>query len=182
MSDDTRFRKQFGARRSAVRTSRAKTATGSGGSAARQRTLTEISSGGVVYRKRGKRLDVALIAVGEPPRWQLPKGLVDAGERPEETARREVREETGIESSVVASLDRIGYWYQRTERGTRVRVRKFVHFFLLKYRSGSVRNHDHEVHDAKWFPLADAAQLLAFPGERAVLTEAASRLREDGEG
>jgi 8-oxo-dGTP pyrophosphatase MutT (NUDIX family) len=143
------------------------------------RTRTEISSGGVVYRKRGERLDVALIAVGDPPRWQLPKGLVDKGENPEETAVREVREEAGIESTVIAPLERIGYWYQRTEKGVRVRIRKFVHFFLLKYRSGSVRNHDLEVNDARWVPLADAPKMLAFAGERAVLAEALERLQRE---
>lgn len=164
-------RKTTGARRPAPR--RTKTADSS-----RQRTLTEVSSGGVVFRKRGKRLDVALISVGEPPRWQLPKGLVDEGERAEDTARREVREETGIESTLVAPLERIGYWYQRVENGTRVRVRKFVHFFLFRYRSGSVRNHDHEVREARWVPIEEAASMLAFPGERAVLAEAAERLKE----
>jgi 8-oxo-dGTP pyrophosphatase MutT (NUDIX family) len=142
------------------------------------RTLTEVSSGGVVYRKRADRLDVALISVGDPPRWQLPKGLVNQGERAEDTAVREVREETGISATVVAPLDRIGYWYQRMEKGARIRVRKFVHFFLLRYRSGSVRNHDHEVVDARWVPLEDAAEMLAFPGERQVLRAAGERIRE----
>lgn len=145
--------------------------------AARAPVRTEISSGGIVYRKRAGRIDVALISVGEPPRWQLPKGLVDRGERPEETAVREVREEAGVQSTIVAPLDRIGYWYQRTEAGTRVRVRKFVHFYLLRYRSGSVRQHDAEVLEARWIPLDDAGEMLAFASERAVLAEAAEKLK-----
>jgi 8-oxo-dGTP pyrophosphatase MutT (NUDIX family) len=163
----------------ARKTSRKATPKTAAAGTTRLQTRTEISSGGVVYRRRGARLDVALIAVGDPPRWQLPKGLVDKGERPEETAVREVREEAGIESIVVAPLERIGYWYQRTEKGTRVRVRKFVHFFLLRYRSGSVRNHDHEVSEARWVPLADAPKMLAFAGERTVLGEALQRLEGD---
>lgn len=138
---------------------------------------TEISSGGVVYRKRAGRIDVALISVGEPPRWQLPKGVVDHGEKPEETAVREVHEETGVHATIVAPLERIGYWYQRSENGERVRVRKFVHFYLLRYISGNVRQHDNEVLEARWVPLDDAEAMLAFASERAVLAEAAGILR-----
>lgn len=144
---------------------------------ARPPVRTEISSGGVVYRKRAGAIDVVLISVGEPARWQLPKGLVDRGEKPEETAVREVREEAGVQSTIVAPLDRIGYWYQRTEGGKRVRVRKFVHFYLLRYRSGNVRQHDAEVLEARWVPLDDARAMLAFASERTVLAEAAEQLR-----
>jgi 8-oxo-dGTP pyrophosphatase MutT (NUDIX family) len=143
---------------------------------------TEVSSGGVVYRKRAGRIDVALISVGDPPRWQLPKGLVDRGEEPEETAIREVREETGVQAVVVAPLERIGYWYQRTENGERVRVRKFVHFYLLRYRSGNVRQHDNEVLEARWVPLDDVAAMLAFASERAVVAEAAKKLGDERSG
>lgn len=136
----------------------------------------------MVYRKRAGRVDVALISVGEPPRWQLPKGLVDRGEKPEDTAVREIREEAGVQATIVAPLDRIGYWYQRTEKGTRVRVRKFVHFYLLRYRSGNVRQHDNEVLEARWVPLDDAGAMLAFPSEREVLAEAAQKLRSEAGG
>lgn len=145
--------------------------------APRPRVRTEISSGGVVCRKRAGRTDVALISVGEPPRWQLPKGVVDHGEQPEETAVREVREETGVHATIVAPLERIGYWYQRSENGERVRVRKFVHFYLLRYISGNVRQHDNEVLEARWVSLDDAGAMLAFASERAVLVEAAGILR-----
>ena len=137
---------------------------------------TETSSGGVVYRRRAGRVDVALISVGEPPRWQLPKGLVDRGEKPEETAVREVREETGVQATIVSPLERIGYWYQRSGNGERVRVRKFVHFYLLRYSSGNVRQHDNEVLEARWVPLEEAGAMLAFASERAVLAEAARTL------
>lgn len=120
--------------------------------------------------------------MGEPPRWQLPKGLVDRGEKPEETAVREVREEAGVQATLVAPLDRIGYWYQRTEKGARVRVRKFVHFYLLRYRSGNVRQHDSEVLEARWVPLDDAGGMLAFATERKVLVEAARKLSGEPAG
>jgi len=136
-------------------------------------TLTQTSAGGVAYRRQGAGIEVALIAVGENRRWQLPKGLVDKGESPEEAARREVREEAGIETELVQPLDRIEYWYYGTEpNGARVRYHKFVHFYLLRYLTGEVQDHDAEVADARWVEIVKAKELLAFASERRVLERA----------
>ena len=135
-------------------------------------TKEQVSAGGVAYRRRGGRVEVALISVGEPARWQLPKGLVGRGETPEETALREVREETGLEAELIAPLEKIEYWYFANERGARVRYHKFVHFFLMRYTSGSTADHDAEVNEARWFDLRDAQASLAFKGERQILERA----------
>lgn len=138
-------------------------------------TQTQVSAGGVVFRAlAGGGAEVALISVGEPPRWQLPKGLVDPGEKPETTAVREVREEAGIEATIVEKLKLVEYWYQSSAAGKRVRYHKFVHFFLMKYISGSVDDHDHEVNEARWVELRKALETIAFKSERAVLEQAAS--------
>jgi 8-oxo-dGTP pyrophosphatase MutT (NUDIX family) len=142
-------------------------------------TRDQVSAGGVAYRGGAGRWEFALILTGTParPRWQLPKGLVDEGESPEATAVREVREEAGIETELVAPLERIEYWYVGTERGgQRVRYHKFVHFFLLRYLAGDVADHDHEVQEARWFPVGEAAAILAFPSERKVVEQAAGLL------
>ena len=136
-------------------------------------TKTQISAGGVVFRRRDDaRVEVALISVGEGNRWQLPKGLVDAGESAEAAAVREAREETGIETELLAPVDKIEYWYYSTNRGQRVRFHKFVHFYLLRYLSGDVREHDAEVNEARWVEIDEALAMLAFKGEREVLTRA----------
>jgi 8-oxo-dGTP pyrophosphatase MutT (NUDIX family) len=135
-------------------------------------TVEQVSAGGVAFRAAGSGIDVALICVGDRRRWQLPKGIVDPGESPEVAAVREVREEAGIEVELLAPIDTIDYWYIGTNRGSRVRFHKLVHCFLLRYLSGDVRDHDHEVHEARWVPIAEATGVLAFPTERKVVERA----------
>ena len=141
-------------------------------------TKTQVSAGGVVFRRRGPRAEVALISVGEKNRWQLPKGLVGKGESPEEAALREAREETGLDAELAGPIDKIEYWYVSTERGARVRYHKFVHFYLMRYRSGDTADHDHEVNEARWVEIGEATRMLAFRGERAVLERAREMVEE----
>lgn len=128
-----------------------------------------MSAGGVVWRRRGGAVEVALIAVGEANRWQLPKGLIGRGESPERAALREVREETGLEAEIVAPLDTVEYWYFAKAGAARVRFHKLVHFFLMRFVAGDVAEHDAEVNEARWVELEEAAGMLAFKGERKVL-------------
>jgi 8-oxo-dGTP diphosphatase len=139
-------------------------------------TKTQISAGGVAYRRRNGRVQVALISVGTNPRWQLPKGLMDNGEKTEEAAQREVREETGLETTLEKLIDKIEYWYFATEKGSRVRYHKFVYFYLLKYVKGDVRNHDNEVNEARWYEIEKAAEVLAFDSEKKVVRKAVELL------
>jgi 8-oxo-dGTP pyrophosphatase MutT (NUDIX family) len=132
-----------------------------------------VSAGGVVFRRRGSLVEVALISVGGERRWQLPKGLVDAGETPEAAALREVREETGLAAEIVAPLEVIEYWYFSKGRATgRVRFHKQVHFFLMRYESGDVSDHDAEVNEARWVEITEAAGTLTFKTERKVVERA----------
>ena len=150
----------------------------------RSPTRRQVSAGGIAVRDGAKGPEVALILVGPrgKPRWQLPKGLVDEGETAETAALREVREEAGVETEIVAPLEPVQYWYWGTEAGARVRFHKVVHFYLLRYLSGHVEDHDHEVHEARWVSMAEAADMLAFKSERRVLEEAAARWGRQGDG
>jgi 8-oxo-dGTP pyrophosphatase MutT (NUDIX family) len=135
-------------------------------------TKEQVSAGGVVFRQRGRVFEVALISVGEQGRWQLPKGLVGRMESPEEAALREVREETGLACEIVAPLELVEYWYFSKGGARRVRFHKRVHFYLMRYLSGDVSEHDDEVNEARWVEIEETAVMLAFKGERKALVEA----------
>src|SRR3954454_14118218 len=129
----------------------------------------EVSYGGVVVRGD----DVMVIVPrGRRRVLGLPKGGQNVGETPEETAAREVREETGITAVVEEPLGDVSYIYRRGGR----RVHKTVHFFLCRFVSGDTADHDHEVEDARWIPLLDARTDLSYPGERAMIDRALSIL------
>ena len=135
-------------------------------------TKLQFSAGGVAFRKQDGRIDVALISVGADDRWQLPKGLVDKGESTEDAALREVREEAGIDTEIVTRIDKVEYWYFWEENGQRIRYHKFVYFYLLRYKAGDVRDHDHEVNDARWVDIDDAIKMLAFDNEKKIMEKA----------
>jgi 8-oxo-dGTP pyrophosphatase MutT (NUDIX family) len=102
----------------------------------------------------------------------LPKGHPEQGESAQEAALREVREETGLEATPVEKLGDIRYWYARDGD----RVLKIVSFFLLRYRSGRLEDHDHEVEEALWIPLEEAPARLAYRGEKDTAKTALSRV------
>lgn len=132
----------------------------------------QTSAGGVVFRGDTEGVEVVIVSVGGQNRWQLPKGLVDAGENPEITAVREAREEGGVSSEVVQPIETIEYWYAGLENGIRVRFHKRVHFYLLRYLSGDTKDHDWEVNEARWVPIDEATSQLAFDNERRVMERA----------
>ena len=122
----------------------------------------------------------AIRPAGKPEgTWALPKGLIGPGERAELTALREVTEETGVEATPVEKLGDVRYVY--TWAGER--VFKVVSFFLLRYRSGRLGDipaeHAHEVAEARWLPLEEAPQLLAYKGEREMAAKALERFSEE---
>jgi 8-oxo-dGTP pyrophosphatase MutT (NUDIX family) len=137
--------------------------------------IREFSAGGLCVRHMRGRDYVAAVRVKGGTVLALPKGHIEKGEKGAEAAAREVREEAGVSGELVEKLGDVRYWYSRDGE----RVMKNVVFFLFRYRSGSVRDHDHEVDSAEWVPLEDAPRLLAYRGERQMAEAALSALGQE---
>jgi 8-oxo-dGTP pyrophosphatase MutT (NUDIX family) len=139
------------------------------------KTRFEHSAGGVVARERDGSVELVLASrrtrKGELV-WGLPKGLVEEGERPEDAAVREVREETGLEASLRHSLGEITYWFVWGGE----RVRKKVSFYLMEGVGGDISAHDHEMEEVRWFPLGEALAAAAYKTEQDVIRRAADAL------
>ena len=136
---------------------------------------SEFSAGGVVMND-----DQEIIVIVPTRRaadgskvLALPKGHPDGEESPLQAALREVREEAGVQAEVVETLGEVRYWYQRGGR----RIAKVVEFFLLRYVSGDVEDHDHEVEHARWVPAAEAVEMLTYAGERDMVRRALSQVQ-----
>jgi 8-oxo-dGTP pyrophosphatase MutT (NUDIX family) len=142
----------------------------------------EFSAGAVVVRSMAGRQWLAAVRPGGKPEgvWALPKGLIDPGEGAQETALREVAEETGVEGEPVAKLGDVRYVY--TWDGER--IFKIVSFFLVRYRHGRIDDippaHRHEVTEARWLPLEEAPRLLAYKGEKEMAEKALMMLAAGG--
>jgi 8-oxo-dGTP pyrophosphatase MutT (NUDIX family) len=133
---------------------------------------SEFSAGGVVVRDGSCIVIVPTRRAADGSRvLALPNGHPDGSESAADAALREVREETGVEATLVEKLGDIRYWYMRGGR----RISKVVSFFLLDYVRGELEDHDHEVEHAEWMALEDAARALTYRGERDVAAAALSR-------
>lgn len=144
---------------------------------ARLRNATATSAGGIVIRFEdgipqfvaGKRR-----RDGDAFTWTLPKGTPNPGETTEQTALREVVEETGLDVRITAPLESIDYTFM--QRG--IRIHKTVHYFLMEPIGGSLDRHDREFDEVRWIDLAAAGSLLTFATERSLVDRAAERVGE----
>jgi 8-oxo-dGTP pyrophosphatase MutT (NUDIX family) len=137
----------------------------------------EFSAGGVVVRGADCIVIVPTRrAAGGDQVLALPKGHPEPGESTADAALREVREEAGVDSTVREKLGDVKYWYQRNGR----RIAKTVSFFLLDYVAGEPGDHDHEVEQARWMTLEEAARSLTYKGERDMASRALSRSGPSG--
>jgi 8-oxo-dGTP pyrophosphatase MutT (NUDIX family) len=139
---------------------------------ARLRSSTATSAGGIVVRFDD---GIPSLVVGARRRdrdlltWTLPKGTPNPGETREQTALREVAEETGLDVRITDDLDSIEYWF--VQRGTR--IHKTVHYYLMEPTGGDLSRHDHEFDQVRWVRFDQAADLLTFETERALVAKAA---------
>jgi 8-oxo-dGTP pyrophosphatase MutT (NUDIX family) len=141
-----------------------------------KRQAREFSAGGVVVREGEVVVIVPTRRAADGSRvLALPKGHVDPGETAVQAAEREVREETGIVAEVVSELGETRYWYRREGRT----IGKSVLFYLFQHRGGDIADHDDEVEEVRWIPLADARKQLSHEAEREMVGLAMAYLDQD---
>lgn len=135
----------------------------------------EFSAGGAVYKQDGDEVLWLVCQHSGYHKWVLPKGLIDTGEKAEETAMREVEEETGIKAKIIAKIpDPEKYIYAMNG----VKIFKMVQYFLMEYVSGDIKNHDFEMEAVEWLPYEEALAKLNFHGAKKVLERAIRELNE----
>jgi ADP-ribose pyrophosphatase YjhB (NUDIX family) len=138
----------------------------------------QTSSGGILFQHSPEGIRVVLIrrsSRGRTAIWCLPKGWVEPGETLEETALREVEEETGLKGKIMDHLGMISYEFY--DKQSRAHIHKTVHFYLMEYVAGDTANHDHEVEESRWFMLDDVEGQLTYPTEKDLFGKALSILK-----
>ena len=129
-----------------------------------------VSAGGVVYRLKDGSVETVLCGRDLPVRWSLAKGTPDDNETLEQTAVREVREETGLDVELLEPINNIEYWFSDKNAG--VKYHKTVYFYLMAMVGGNTDRHDVEFDVVQWFALSEALQRLNYDNEVQVLKRA----------
>jgi 8-oxo-dGTP pyrophosphatase MutT (NUDIX family) len=146
------------------------------GESREMRTERAVSAGGVVYRRGESGLEVVLCGRDADGVWGLPKGTPDPGESLEETAIREVNEETGLQVRLVGKIDTVEYWFALPREG--VRYHKFVHHYLMVPIGGDTADHDGEYDRVEWSPIEEAVKTLSYSNEAAIVRKAQALIEE----
>jgi len=133
---------------------------------------TAVSAGGVVYRRGPAGLEVVICGRDSDGVWGLPKGTPSPGESLEQTAVREVTEETGLDVRIVDKIGVVEYWFARDG----VRYHKWVHHYLMEATGGDTAAHDREYDRVEWRPLDVAIKALSFKNEVDMVVKARTRL------
>ena len=131
----------------------------------------EFSAGGVVYKKEGNKTFVLVAQHSQHHGWVFPKGLIGdhvQGEKKEDTALREVEEETGVKGKILQPLKPIQFWYVMDGE----KRKKTVYYFLMEETGGDITKHDHEMENVEWLPADEVEKRLTYKSEKEVWTEA----------
>lgn len=134
-----------------------------------------VSAGGVVFRQGSDGIEIVLVSRRSPVLFALPKGTPEPGETLEETAIREVREETGLEPAILDEIDVVRYVFTDSDG---IRVDKVVHFFLMEAVGGNIVDHDHEFDAVGWYHLAEAERLMTHRNQLHILHRAAELIAQ----
>lgn len=127
----------------------------------------EFSAGGVVFKREGGKLWILVCQHSQHHGWVFPKGLIGdhvENEGKEETAIREVEEETGARGKIIEALPPVTYWYVWEKE----KVKKTVYFFVMEYVLGDITKHDNEMEDVEWLPIDKVEERLTYKSDKKV--------------
>jgi len=131
----------------------------------------QFSAGGIVYKKENNKIFILVSQHSGHHGWVFPKGLIGdhvTGEKKEETALREVEEETGAKGKIIKMLTPVTYWF--IFKGEK--IRKTVYYFLMEYVSGDIDKHDHEMENVEWLTKEKVEERLTYKSDKKVWQEA----------
>lgn len=131
----------------------------------------QFSAGGVVYKKENDKILILVSQHSQHHGWVFPKGLIGdhvEGEAKEETALREVKEETGVEGKIIRALNPVTYWFVMEGE----KIRKTVYYFLMEYAGGDIAKHDHEMENVEWLSKEKVEEKLTYKSDKIVWREA----------
>jgi 8-oxo-dGTP diphosphatase len=135
----------------------------------------QFSAGGIVYKKENSKTFILVSQHSQHHGWVFPKGLIGdhvEGENKEETALREVREETGVNGKIIRALNPITYWFIMNQE----KIRKTVYYFLMEYIDGDITRHDDEMESVEWLPANKVEERLTYESDKIVWREASKIL------
>ncbi|HUD09959.1 MAG TPA: NUDIX domain-containing protein [Patescibacteria group bacterium] len=133
--------------------------------------MEQFSAGGVVFQKQGDKNLILVCQHSQHHGWVFPKGLIGdnvKGERKEDTALREVEEETGVKGKIIKLLTPVDYWYFFEGE----KIHKTVYYFLMEFVSGDITKHDQEMENVEWLPEAEVEKRLTYPADKKVWGQA----------
>jgi 8-oxo-dGTP diphosphatase len=136
----------------------------------------EFSAGGIVYKKEDNKIFILVAQHSKHHGWVFPKGLIGdhiKGEKKEETAIREVEEETGVLAKIIKPLTPVTYWYVFEGE----KIKKTVYYFLMEYVSGDIKEHDFEMENVEWLPVDKVMERLTYKADKQVWKQAETMLK-----
>jgi len=131
----------------------------------------EFSAGGIVFKKENGKTLVLVSQHSQHHGWVFPKGLIGdhvKDEQKEDTAIREVEEETGVKGKIIKLLTPVKYWYVFKDE----KIKKTVYYFLMEFVCGDITKHDFEMENVEWLPEAEVEKRLTYPSDKKVWQEA----------
>jgi 8-oxo-dGTP diphosphatase len=125
----------------------------------------EFSAGGIVYKKREGKIFVLVSKHSGHHGWVFPKGLIGdhtPGEKKEDTALREVKEETGVKAKILKEIESTTYWYNWEGE----KIRKTVYYFVMEEAGGDITKHDMEMEAVEWIPFEEVENRLTYESDK----------------